>query len=283
MNFLQMSSIEVETEFVVLNRRSEMRKHKPKRTLILRNMSWQSDPRDCPLQHNNEAIMHPHSHNMQRFRRTILAAVLGLGVAGMFGAAHAEGWYGGVGLGRSTATIDDASINNILMTVPGVTSVQTINKDELATGWKLFAGFKFIPTFAVEGGYVDLGTANLDTAITSISGTVTMHSKVKATGWNVDAVGFLPVPNNFALFARLGAIFPEVKLDLTGIGPGGPASASDKDTSTKAEYGLGFQADFSRTVALRGEWERYHKLGDKDKTGQSDVDLWLFDLVFNLK
>lgn len=227
--------------------------------------------------------MYQQSNSRQHIRSAIVIAVLGLGFAGMSGAAQAEGWYGGVGAGGSKVKIDDSSINSDIMTIPGVTSSRTTSKDETDTGWKLFAGYKFNPNFALEGGYVDLGKFKLDTAITSVSGPGTAHSEIKATGWNIDAVGIVPLQNNFSVFARLGVIRPEVKLDVTATGPAGTASGSDKDTSSKAKYGLGVQYDFTKTVGLRGEWERYHNLGDKDKTGQGDVDLWSVNLVFNLQ
>ena len=45
-------------------------------------------------------------------------------------------------------------------------------------------------------------------------------------------------------------------------------------------FGLGASADIAKNFAVRVEWERFLNVGDKDTTGQSDIDLVSASLVF---
>src|SRR5688572_22824109 len=65
--------------------------------------------------------------------------------------AQDAGWYGGIGIGQSRAKIHD---DRIRAGLPGVTSIED---DDTAAGFKLFAGRQFGRNFALEGGYFNLG------------------------------------------------------------------------------------------------------------------------------
>jgi OOP family OmpA-OmpF porin len=41
----------------------------------------------------------------------------------------------------------------------------------------------------------------------------------------------------------------------------------------KTTYGIGVSYNVSKTVAVRGEFERFLKLGDANTTGEGDVNL----------
>ena len=197
-----------------------------------------------------------------------------------FAAGNVGPWYAGVNAGFASTSIDDASINSDLLTVPGITSASTTSKNESDTGFKLFAGYQVNSNFALEGGYADLGKFKVDTAVTAFGSPVTAHSEIKATGWNVDAVGIVPVGNNWSIIGRVGVIRADVKFDATANGPGGSASDNVSSTTTDMKYGLGVQLyDVTQAFGIRGEWERYHDLGDKNTTGQGDVDLWSVGIV----
>lgn len=59
------------------------------------------------------------------------------------------------------------------------------------------------------------------------------------------------------------------------------ASDSADDTSAKGYWGIGAAYRFNKQWSLRAEWERFNKLGDENKTGESDVDLLSVGVVFN--
>lgn len=218
-----------------------------------------------------------------KFQSSVLCVAVGSAVAFLppaFAAGGTSPWYAGLNVGFASTSIDDGSINSDLLTVPGITSASTTSKNESDTGFKLFAGYLVNSNFALEGGYADLGKFNMDTAVTAFGSPVTLRSEIKASGWNIDAVGIIPVANNWSIMGRLGVIRADVKVDVSANGPVGSASDSVSSTTTDMKYGLGFQLyDVTQAFGIRGEWERYHNLGDKDTTGEGDVDLWSVGIV----
>jgi OOP family OmpA-OmpF porin len=144
--------------------------------------------------------------------------------------AQAQGIYLGGSLGASRY---DGS-------VPGPTLT-----DKSSAGLKLYGGYSFTPNFALEAGYVNLGKFKGSAA------------DVKADGAFVDAVGIVPLRNNFSVLGRVGAF--NGKLDSTLAG-------SDRGTNVKV--GAGLQYDLSANTAIRAEWERYRfdALGSKSNT-----------------
>ena len=159
-------------------------------------------------------------------RKTLVAAAHRIAAR----ATPAQGLYIGGSVGASRY---DGS-------VPGPTLT-----DKSAAGLKLYGGYAFTPNFALEAGYVNLGKFKGSAA------------DVKADGAFVDAVGIVPLRNNFSVLGRVGAF--NGKLDSTLAG-------SDRGTNVKV--GAGLQYDLSANTAIRAEWERYRfdALGSKSNT-----------------
>lgn len=153
-------------------------------------------------------------------------------------AVQAADFYAGVNLGASRWSVAD---------MPGF----TIDKSD--TGYKLVLGSQFTPNIGAELGYVSLGTAKF-----SGGGT----GEIKGSGWFADLVGTLPLTGNLSGFAKLGVFNGKAKAS----GAGGTAS----DSGTDVKYGLGLSYALSKSVDLRGEWERYRFNLSGDK---GDVDL----------
>ncbi len=146
-------------------------------------------------------------------------------------AAHAEGLSIGGSLGNSRYQSDD---------IGGAPTT-----DRSSSGGKIYGGYSFTPNLGVEAGYARLGTIKSSTA------------DVKADGYFVDAVGTLPLGNNFSALARVGAFNGKLDSSLAG---------SDRGNSIKV--GAGVQYDFDKNLGVRGEWERYRfdALGGKSNT-----------------
>jgi OOP family OmpA-OmpF porin len=134
----------------------------------------------------------------------------------------------------------------------------TANCDDNDTTWGLFAGYQFNRNFAAEAGYHDLGS-------------------IRAPGAGIDGraiefvgVGSLPLTNTFSAYAKLGAYRGELK------------GLNRSEENTDVTYGLGLQYDLTRNVGLRGEWQRYPKMGGGSFGAETDVDvlrvgaLWRF-------
>lgn len=194
-----------------------------------------------------------------------------LAMAGAAVAADAgSGFYGGLSVGQSTYRADKGGIDNSLSAGAGVTDLSSTldNKD---TGYKLRLGYSFNPYLAVEGGYMNFGKMKYSGAFTSPAAG-DAGGTIKAQGINVDVVGKLPLTSELSAFGKAGVLFSKVSSDASANVAG--LTVSDSATSRKAVPGLGLGLEYAlaRNVSLRGEWERYYKLGN-DSTGKGDVDL----------
>lgn len=205
--------------------------------------------------------------------KTILAtAVLSLAAV----SASAGDWYGVGSIGRSSLPNDNSKgdIDSALVSA-GATGLSS-SFDDSDTGYKLQLGYQFNQNWAVEGGYVDLGEFKYHASYTGGAA----NAKAKADGWNIDVVGILPINDQFSVFGKLGFIDAKVKIDASATGPGGSASGSADDTCWKGTWGVGATYNFSKTIGIRAEWERFDKLGDKGSTGESNVNLLSVGLSF---
>lgn len=193
------------------------------------------------------------------------AAVL---LAGSITPAQAGDFYVLGSVGRSSIDQGKTEIDNVLRSVGATGLASTLSTHD--TGYKVQLGYQFNPNWAVEGGYVDLGKTTYSATYTGGAATVS----AKATGWNVAAVGMLPIDNAFALFGKLGVIYGKVEVNASATGPGGAASASDSAAKWKPNYGIGATYNFNKNMAVRAEYEQFNKLGDSSTIGTSNVDLF---------
>lgn len=206
-------------------------------------------------------------------------------------AAHAadSNWYGVISIGQSTFDVDKSDFNDVVNDTAFATTVDS-NLDDTDTGYKVQAGYKFNENFAVEGGYVDLGRMNYDTGITSTSPRAfTINgdagAELQAYGFNVEAVGILPLSYGISLFGKAGAIIAHTESDASvtaTISNGVDTESVDEDghkteTSLKPTVGVGFSVDLNETLSARLEYERF--FGLKTEGDDVDVDLASIGLV----
>lgn len=170
--------------------------------------------------------------------------------------AGSTGFYGGLGIGRASTDTPSAGFVGA--------------KDEHSTAWKLFGGYQLNQHFALEGGYVDLGKASVHGGPPGIPPFGTLDSQA----WQGSVVGSLPINQQFALTGKLGIARTNTDV-FSNIG-GTPFAATDKNTA--ATYGLGARYDLTKTVALRGEWERF-RIGTTGLGGKSDVNMFSLNAI----
>jgi len=185
--------------------------------------------------------------------------------------AQDQGWYVGGSIGQSKA--DNAGSCSDLSGIfnPGF----ACSSNDTSTGWKLFGGYQVNKYFAVEGAYVDLGEFKISASGTVAAIPATASGSDKATGFSLDAVGTLPISEQFGLLARIGIFAWTLDASATASGggiPGGSASTQDKPTGTGLDFGVGAKYDFARNFGVRAEYQRFQSIGN-DNTGKSDVDL----------
>lgn len=202
---------------------------------------------------------------------------LSLATAALFGAAAPafaadNGFYvyGSAGLtdtgGRKSQA--DATIVNA-----GVTTF-TSSADEKDRGYKAQLGYRFNRYFAVEGGYMDLGRYTYH-AVATVP-VATRDGKGPMDGWNLLAVGSLPLNDQFSLIGKLGVAAQRMKFHCegTGIACTNPERSAN---GTSLQYGAGVEWAFTPNWFVRGEYEVVQKIGESfnanGTTGTSRADL----------
>lgn len=196
-----------------------------------------------------------------------ILGLLGVSVLGCSVAmADDSGMYAGVGVGRAKSNFNSTGIATSLGTTATTTS-----ESRWDNAYKLFGGYKFNPNFALEGGYFDLGKSGF--SANTPGGP--LNGSLKVSGWNLDALGILPMSDNFSIFGRLGLQNARTKDSFSGAGV---INTGPTRNETNYKAGLGVQYDFNQSVGLRGEWERY-RISDA-VSGRSNMNVYSVSLVF---
>ncbi len=212
-------------------------------------------------------------------KKAVAKAVGTLGLLGCsvinspFAMAAESDWYGGFSVGQSRAEVDDDRIRSELLG-SGLTTT-SIGDNERDLAYKIFGGYKFNRNFALEGGFFNLGVFGFD-ATTSPAGI--LSGSVKMRGLNLDAVASLPLGEKLSAFGRLGGLYGYSRTSFTGTGAVVVADAHNTKRAGNYKAGLGLQYDFTESLALRGEFERY-RLND-GVSHRGDIDMASLGLVF---
>ena len=175
--------------------------------------------------------------------------------------AHAEVFYGGASLG-----ISDANDACNLKFFEG-------SCDNRDTAWKIFGGLYFMPGFAVEGSYLKLGEYSSEGELIS---NVFVSDKTKFEGFNVSAVGYLPVHQQIALFGKAGLIFWEMESNTTENN----IKTQFKDDGASLSLGGGAAYSFTENLGFRAEWEHFHNLAN-DTPSETNLDLFSVGVTFS--
>jgi OOP family OmpA-OmpF porin len=179
---------------------------------------------------------------MKRIVVWLTAVVLGTGLT-VARADGEQGFYLGAGIGQFNVEVDNLDEAQDV--------VQDFDEDD--TSWKIFAGWRFAPFFAVELDYVDFG------------GPSDNEASLDLAGFSPYLVGTLPL-GIFELFAKVGYLFYDIDIDT---------DATDiEDISDSQEdfiWGVGFGvALLEQRLFLRLEYEQI-EISELDTTNA----LWL--------
>lgn len=150
-----------------------------------------------------------------------------------------ERFYLGASAGASD--IDDKMTTGLITSGP---------VDGSDSGMKLFGGYRFGRSLALELAYVDLGKL---TYSGDFSGSPVTGGKVKVSGLNTSLVATHQATPQLGLFAKAGLYAWNAKAsDVTG---GVPFSA--KDDGADLSLGVGAEYFFTKNVGARVEWEHF--------------------------
>jgi len=196
-------------------------------------------------------------------------------LAGSPALAQQAGGYPYVGLsaGKSTPQFDERGMANSLL--PLGVGLSSLTEDERGKSFKLFGGYQFNRNIALETGYFNLGQFGFN-ASTAPAGT--LDGRVKVHGFNLDLVGTLPMTERLSALARVGAQYAKTSDSFTGTGAAAASSRSLSESGTKLKLGVGLQYEFTPSMWLRGEVERYRLADGVGRYGH--VNAATLSLVF---
>lgn len=185
------------------------------------------------------------------------------------------GWYAGGDIGRTGASIDDKRIIRGLAGQGRLTA--SIEDRERDSGYKIFGGYQLHRNFAVEAGFFDLGSFGY-TARTAPLGSLSGDIRVK--GINLDLVGIWPITDQFSALGRVGVTSVRTKGSFSTSGavrmPYSSANTSERATNFK--FGAGVMYDFTPSLGMRLEAERY-RINDSVRN-KGHVDMVSVGLVY---
>jgi OOP family OmpA-OmpF porin len=205
-------------------------------------------------------------------KKSCISAIAVLGLA-CVPAAHAAdngtGWYGLIGAGETWGNGVQSTIDSSLS---GAGAVGFSSNVEQLTVYRLTVGYQASPNLAVEGGY--LGSNREHYTVNGGSILVTQTTNARIDGWNLVAVGTIPLGNQFSLMGRLGVASMEARGN-----PGGSFFSTDLNGyKTNVTYGIGAQYTFAGGVFLRLDADNYD-IGNSNYSNRTSM--WTFDVGYN--
>lgn len=132
--------------------------------------------------------------------------------------------------------------------------------DATDTGYKIFAGYMFPSNIGIEGGYVDFGSPDDDF--------LGSRGQIDASGYNLYAVGAVPLSQSFDLFAKAGVVSWDADTKLDGVPVG-------TDDGTDLALGLGARWNSAGNFGVRTEFDWYN-ISDADA-------VWMASVGFELR
>jgi len=203
----------------------------------------------------------------------LAALALAGGLATAQAASGDSGWYAGAQLGRSVTNLGAGDLDNAFARQGLGTSSSVDRRD---SAWSLFAGYQLNPNLAFEGGWVNLGKFKYASSVSApAADAIAGHYGVR--GVDAAAVGILPLGPSWAAYAKAGLFYNEAKLDAGSSGA--VAVSGAHHWSTDPLLGAGVSYDVTRSVSLRGEWDRFFRVGDSG-TGRGDIDQYTVGVAF---
>lgn len=151
----------------------------------------------------------------------------------------AQGWYGGLSVGKGKVNISAAEVG-----------LSSGNLDDSDTTFGARVGYDFSRHIGVEAAYYDLGKYQFS----GLLGPFPASGEAKVKSYNVSLVGTLPFGDRdqFAAYGKIG--YARTRTNANASVAGFSGSGSDYDS--EAVYGLGLRYMVDRQWGLFGEWSR---------------------------
>lgn len=185
------------------------------------------------------------------------------------------GLYLGAGVGAAVLPFDEDDF----LPVQGATQ-SAVTSEEGSVAFKAFIGYRFHTNFALEAYYANFGDFEFQRNVTAPFGG-TAKADIKSSGWGIDALGIFPLPRQWSLFSKLGALYSTTKTTYTATGAVGFAPGTNLNPERSEwnfKVGFGGQYDINRNFAVRAEIETYFDIGN-DQTGEGNITMLSISMV----
>ena len=177
--------------------------------------------------------------------------------------SRAQGFYAGFGAGQSSADLETCDLD------------LSCTSEDTDTAYKLFAGYRFTPNWAIEAAYLDAGRLSQNGTDTVLG---TASANFDVSGINLAALGIYPVTDRFSLQAKAGLFLWNLDVDVSSSTLG---AGSISESGNSPMLGVGASYGFTERIGVLVEYERFIDVGEQDVTGESDVDIFSASLVFS--
>ena len=172
-----------------------------------------------------------------------------------------------------------------------VVTSSTSTLDKSSVTYSGIIGYQIIREFAVEASYTDLGKLRYHSNNTVLTGFLPLNARADldatAKGPTLAVLGALPLGSQFEIFARAGILFSKVDLHastfVSGEGQMASGSATQSANSVDPLLGAGLAWNVTKQFKIRAEYTRYSNVGDKDKTGQTNIDTFGGGVTFSFQ
>ena len=132
---------------------------------------------------------------------------------------------------------------------------------------KYFVGYQFARHWSAELGFTDLGKFH--------SASPGFTQDIKARMGETTVVGSYPLNGRFMIYGKAGAYYAKTTSDFTRNGTSGRLSENNWGPT----WGFGMQYFVTHGLAVRGEIQRYMKVGE-GTIGDSDIDAITIGLLY---
>lgn len=200
--------------------------------------------------------------------------------------------YAGASIGSATYDDDqqarDATIQSAFTDFGLTVSNFSSSTDDSDLGYGAVLGYRFSSFFATEIAYLDLGKFKYNASLNASGGVLgpqvvpsTVDLNVNVDGVGVSLLGFLPLTEEWELYARGGLLFSntEVRSNFNLGGQENPGDFAGNSEDLFASLGASYR--WGEAYTFRLEYQRYMDVGNDD-TGETDVDFVGLQVMYSI-
>jgi OOP family OmpA-OmpF porin len=217
-----------------------------------------------------------------KMRSSALVVCLNFALGASAQAAE-PGWYVLGFAGESSASgLSQGQVDGNLEAIFASVGLEIVDAtstlDDTDTGFGIGGGYQLNDHFAVEFGYVDLGSigyraeGTVTDDVDQFAAEAILDSS--ANGPVVSVLGILPIGERFSVFGRIGLSLLNAKGTARITVDGTSARASQSAQKSDPMFGVGVEYDLTRHFAIRLGWDRYLDVATQNVAGDTDADLY---------